>query len=113
MSAGDERVGMAPAFDTDAARFVPEAELGLGGRLCRAVAAVQRAAAQVDIAGLRQTTKLLHDLAVTHRFEGVAWHARALHELQLSDSQSQVRLYELLDGLEAALEHTLDRLRLH
>lgn len=113
MSGTDHRAGLTLVADLDAPRFVPDAELGLGGRLCRAVAAVQRAASQHDLEGLRRTAKALHTLAVQHRFEGVAWHAHTLHDLQFADGYAQVRLYELLDGLEAALEHTLDRLRLH
>lgn len=113
MSSEDARLWAAVVADPDQARFVPDQELGLAGRLCRSVAAVRRAAGRHDLTGLRYAAGDLLALALQHRVEGVAWHARELRALRFEDGYGQARLYELLDGLEVALEHTLERLRLN
>jgi len=105
----------APTFEQDAVagRYVLDSELGLGSRLCRATAALQRAAVQHDLQGIQRTAKDLRALALQFRIEGVVWHAQAICDLEFAQPHAQTRLYLLLSGLEAALEHTLERLRLH
>ena len=115
MAYQDIRRAAAPVADQDAigGRFILDPELGLSGRLCRAGAALQRAAAQHDLLGIRRTAKDLRALAIQFRLQGLVWHAQAIHDLDFAQPQAQPRLYELLDGMETALEHTLERLRLH
>lgn len=106
---------LAPITEQDAiaGRYVPDPEYGLSGRLCRATAALQRAAAQHDLQGIRRTAKDLRALALQFRIESLVWHAQAIHDLEFAQPHAQTRLYMLLGGLEAALENTLVRLRLH
>lgn len=99
--------------DAVAGSYVPDPGLGLAGRLCRATAAVQRAAAQHDLQGIRRTATDLRALALQFRIEGVVWHAQAILGLEFAQPHALPRLYMLLSGLEAAVENTLERLRMH
>lgn len=113
MSSTEHRADLELVGESDTARFVPDPELGLASLLCRMTAAVQRAATQHNLSGMRRAANDLCAIATQHHLHALSRHARTLHGLEFSEADAQIRLYELLDGLELALEHTLARLRLH
>lgn len=79
--------------------------------LCLVTARVRHAGFRHEVTALKVATKVLYAVAKIHNLEGLAWHADRIHDLDLADPESLPRLYELLDGLELALEKSLERYR--
>lgn len=80
--------------------------------LCKIAANVRRAGYQHDVVSLKVSAKVMYAVAKANLFEPLAWHAQQIHDLDFADCQSLPRLYELLDGMERALEGALERIRL-